>query len=77
MTYAIKLKRETGTYFCYIINGILNQTAVDLAEKYPHLVRRWKTAAAAKGVLTRILKAYPNDRRFGTAANYTIVEMPE
>lgn len=46
--------------YCQITNGLLHTTKFDLGQEFPHLVRRYKSRAAAKGVITRILKKYPS-----------------
>ena len=72
MSYALIWK---GRDYVYIRGGIINLTKVDLANDYPHLIRKWKTKATARSILTRILNSERLPQRYASRNDYEIVEV--
>jgi hypothetical protein len=67
MTYVIKGKTALRNDFVRLTDGIAHFTDEQLGRDYPHLVKHYKTRAAAQGTLTRILRKYSDNN---TLANY-------
>lgn len=76
MAYAIIRHLGSRVDYCKIEDGILHLTDRQLGDEYPHLVKAWKTKAAAKGVLTRILNKYAACEKpdlYGCITDFTII----
>lgn len=74
MSFAIMRRRGSRASFCRLGGGVLHMTDEKLGNEYPHLIRTWKTRAAAKGVITRIIRRYEPPSEFGVITDYSIVE---